>query len=51
MMNLSTDYMNIRLKWCQYYKNQILELVIINDEIELSYFLKSKKKLVQNGAI
>ena len=51
MMNLTADHMDARLKWCQSYKNQNLNLVIFSDETVFSYFRKSKKKWVQKGTV
>ena len=40
-MNLKADHMDTRLKWCQSYNNQNLNLVIFSDETIFSDFRKS----------
>ena len=43
MMNLTAEHMDARLKWCQSYKNQDLDLVIFRDETVFSDFRKAKR--------
>ena len=42
MMKLTADHMDVRLKWCQYYKNQNWDLAIFSNETEFSDFRKVK---------
>ena len=43
MMNITTDHMDDRLKWCQSYKNQNWDLIIFRYETVLVTFEKVKR--------
>ena len=43
MTNLTADHIDARLKWCQSYKNKILDLVIFSDETDRVTLEKIKR--------